>query len=65
VTEVALIHTIRGNLPVDSLSYSVEWTVTDTLITFIERYRAANGELVRQDAHFKALVGPSTDAILG
>lgn len=51
LTETPLIHTARGNLPIASLSHSVEWRITDKIIHFTETYRDASGEIVRQDAH--------------
>ena len=46
-----LIHTLIGNVPVASLSHSVEWRITDKIIHFSETYTDASGEIVRQDAH--------------
>jgi hypothetical protein len=53
-----LIHTINGNVPVESLSYETKWEISDKMIHFTEIYRDALGVIVRQDAHVCALRGP-------
>ena len=55
-----LIHTTHGNVPVASLKHEVEWRVTDTIIHFTERYRTADGEVVRQDSHVYAFGAGAT-----
>ena len=56
-----LIHTTLGNVPVSSLTHEVEWRFTNSIVNFTERYRSADGEIVRQDQHIYALgaVAPS------
>jgi hypothetical protein len=54
MSNVPLIHTTMGNVPIASLTHEVEWKVTDKVIVFTERYRAADGSTVRQDAHVYA-----------
>lgn len=51
MTDAPLIHTTRGNVPVASLTYETEWRFTDAIVNFTERYRADDGEIVRQDQH--------------
>jgi hypothetical protein len=52
-----LIFTTKGNVPVSSLAYSVDWTVTDDFIKLTETYRDSAGEVVRESAHVKQLKG--------
>lgn len=46
-----LIYTIKGNLPIASLSYSTEWDSQEHYIKFTEIYRDSTGEIVRSSAH--------------
>lgn len=46
-----LIYTSRGNLPIASLKYEPVWDVQAAYIKFTERYRAVDGEVVRESAH--------------
>jgi hypothetical protein len=46
-----LIYTSRGNLPISSLKLETAWDVTNDYIKFVERYRDAEGEVVRESAH--------------
>jgi len=57
---VPLIHTTMGNVPVSSLSHSVEWTVADEVIRLTEIYRTPDGKIVRQDQHIYARGTEST-----
>lgn len=50
-TEVPLIHTAKGNLPIADLTFEPRWRVADDLIAFEGIYRDAAGEVVRQDAY--------------
>ena len=54
MTDEPLIHTTLGNVPVASLTHEVEWRLTDAVVHFTERYRSADGAVVRQDAHVYA-----------
>ena len=45
-----LIHTINGNLPVDSLTYSTEWDDQADYTKFTETYKQGD-EVVRQSVH--------------
>jgi hypothetical protein len=54
MSNVPLIHTTMGNVPIASLKHEVEWRLTDSIIHFTERYRAADGSIVRQDSHVYA-----------
>ena len=56
MTDVPLIHTIKGNLPITDLQYETQWEVTDDYTKFIETY-SLNGEVVRQSAHVLAKHG--------
>lgn len=47
----ALIFTTKGNVPVDSLTYSTEWDVQEGYIKFTETHRDAAGEVVKQSVH--------------
>jgi hypothetical protein len=46
-----LIHTTRGNVPVSSLAYTADWSITPQAVRFTEIYRDADGTIVRQDSH--------------
>lgn len=52
-----LIHTSRGNLPIASLTYETAWDIQKDYYKFVERYRAADGEVVRESAHVYSLQG--------
>ncbi len=45
-----LIYTARGNLPVASLKYAVEWEDTPDYTKMIETY-TLDGEVVKQSVH--------------
>jgi hypothetical protein len=49
-SEVPLIWTSKGNLPVDELKHEVEWDVQPGYIKFVERYRLGD-EIVKESAH--------------
>ncbi len=55
--DTPLIYTSRGNLPVDSLTYSTRWERTDDFVKFVETY-ALDGEVVKESAHVLALKSP-------
>lgn len=57
---VPLIHTTLGNVPVASLTHEVEWRITADVVHFTERYRSADGTVVRQDAHVYAFGADAT-----
>lgn len=50
-TDEPLIYTSRGNVPIASLKFEVHWIVNDDYIQVIERYRAEDGEIVKEGAH--------------
>ena len=50
MTDVPLIHTMKGNLPIADLKYETRWEVTDDYTKLVETY-SLNGEVVRQSAH--------------
>lgn len=49
-TEVPLVWTIEGNLPVDSLQYETRWEDTPDYTKFVETYRR-DGKVVKESAH--------------
>lgn len=62
-TDVPLIWTKNGNVPIDSLTYEKDWEVTDQFITFREVWRDDAGDLVKNCVHMYALKGlPSLGA---
>lgn len=56
MTDVPLIHTTKGNLPVSDLVYATGWEQGVDYVKLIETY-TLNGEVVRQSAHVLALTG--------
>lgn len=59
-----LIHTSKGNLPVDSLEYSTRWEDSTECTTFIETY-LLNGEVVKQSVHVMGKRGFLADGQAG
>jgi hypothetical protein len=57
VSEVPLIWTSKGNIPIDSLKLSVSWEITGAYIKFVERYIDESGLVVRESAHVYSKVG--------
>lgn len=56
MNEVPLIYTSRGNLPIDSLDYSTEWTFEDKAIVFTEMHKdKTDGTVVRKAVHIQLL----------
>ena len=58
MTDTPLIHTSKGNLPVDSLTYTTSWGEDEQYIRFRETY-TLNGEVVKQSCHVMAKQGLS------
>lgn len=56
MTEVPLIWTTQGNLPISSLEYRTEWENGDTYMKLREIY-THRGEVVRESAHVYAKSG--------
>ena len=54
--DTPLISTMRGNLPIASLTYETRWEDTPTYTKFIETYRL-DGDVVRESAHVYMKVG--------
>ena len=53
-----MIWTVRGNVPVSSLKYETEWdSQYPHYMKFIERYRAEDGEIVKESAHAYSFAG--------
>lgn len=55
-TDIPLIYTSKGNLPVASLQYRHFWLEDDIAITFKEEY-LLDGEVVRSNAHCRLKKG--------
>lgn len=49
--DAPLIHTIHGNVPVDSLSYDASWQVDAAGVVFVETYKDTGGAVVRRNVH--------------
>lgn len=60
-----LIHTSKGNVPVSSLDYSVEWDIQEEYVKLTERYTDKAGEVVRESAHVKQLKGVDVFTAVG
>jgi len=54
VIDEPLIHTTLGNVTVASLTHEVEWRLNESVVILTERYRSADGTVVRQDSHVYA-----------
>ena len=63
MNDVPLIYTIRGNLPLSELTLETEWHRAPEYIKLVERYRAADGEVVRESAHVLSLVGVAGEGV--
>jgi hypothetical protein len=61
--ERPLIWTTKGNLPVDELQHEAEWDVQEGYIKFSERYRTADGEVVKESAHVYSKFGVTGEAV--
>ena len=58
MSEVPLIYTAKGNVPVDSLDYTKEWEFGDDVVWFREFWHdRETGELVKNNVHGYALKG--------
>jgi hypothetical protein len=49
--DTPLVYTTRGNLPHTELVFSTAWEDTADYTKLTETYKAADGEIVRQDVH--------------
>jgi len=56
MNNIPLIHTTKGNIPLDTLQHSVEWKLSPEQIIFIESYFLGD-ELVKQSSHVRDLSG--------
>ena len=63
MSDVPLIYTSRGNLPVADLTLETEWVIDETFIKLVERYRAADDEVVRESAHVYSKIGVTGDGV--
>ena len=61
--ERPLIWTTKGNLPVDELTHEAAWDVQQDYIKFSERYRTADGEVVKESAHVYSRFGVTGEAV--
>ena len=52
-----LIYTTKGNVPVASLTLETAWDLQETYVKFVERYRDATGEIVKESAHVYSKLG--------
>jgi len=59
-TEVPLIWTAAGNVPLADLTHSVEWKISPEQIIFTESYYLKD-LLVKQSSHVKVLIGASAE----
>jgi hypothetical protein len=59
--ETPLIYTTKGNLPIASLAYNVEWSENDDEVTMAEVYKHEN-EIVRRSVHVHKKHGVVTGA---
>lgn len=57
MSDEPLIFTSKGNVPVASLTLETEWDLKETYIKFVERYRDASGEVVKESAHVYSKIG--------
>ena len=57
MNDTPLIYTANGNVPVNSLTYDKDWTITDDLIVFSEVWRDDTGAIVKNNVHMYAKKG--------
>jgi hypothetical protein len=50
MSDQPLIHTTKGNLPIESLAYSHKWEKNPDYIKFTETYKLGD-EIVRESVH--------------
>ena len=58
-----LIWTSRGNVPLASLKLETAWDLGDTYIKFVERYRAEDGEIIKESAHVYSKTGVTGEGV--
>ena len=63
MSDIPLIYTKRGNLPIADLTLETEWVIEDAFIKLVERYRAADDEVVRESAHVYSFAGVAGDGV--
>jgi hypothetical protein len=61
--EIPLIYTSRGNLPLADLTVEAQWFLDPQYVKLVERYRAADGEVVRESAHVYSLLGVAGEGV--
>ena len=64
LTEVPLIWTIRGNLPISSLQYRHQWTDNADETSLVEEY-LLDGEVVKRNVHIMLKKGILSQASVG
>jgi hypothetical protein len=61
-SDIPLIYTSKGNLPVDGLDYKTSWEIVPgEFIKFVEVYRLGD-EIVKENAHVYSLRGLFSEA---
>ena len=58
-----LIYTSKGNVPISTLTYEVEWFIEPIYYKFVERWKDATGEIVKEGAHVYSLSGVTGDGV--
>ena len=61
--DAPLIYTSKGNVPIDSLTYETAWDDQPDYTKFVERYRDASGEVVKESAHVYSLAGVTGEGV--
>jgi hypothetical protein len=52
-----LIYTSKGNVPIDSLTYTKDWKVDESFVIFREFWHDSDGNIVKNNVHMFALQG--------
>jgi hypothetical protein len=63
MTDIPLIYTKFGNLPIADLDYYCEWSETPDYVKFREWYLDKSGETVRESAHVLSRHGVAGDGV--
>lgn len=59
-TDIPLIYTTKGNLPINSLQYRHQWLEDVNTITFVEEY-LLDEEVVKRNVHCKYKCGMNAE----
>lgn len=66
MSDEPLIFTSKGNVPISTLTYETAWLDgRPQFVQFVERYRDASGEVVKESAHVYQLQGLATEIVAG